>query len=110
MPDITIGDWSKLGSTIRARRQRLALSQTEAADRANVSRSWLARVEAGHRGAELEQVMRLLDALGLTMVVRESPSDADRDEQIGREITDRHRERSASRRRAWPTGPDSRRP
>ena len=100
MPDITIADWSKLGSTIRARRQRLALSQTEAAHRANVSRSWLARVEAGHRGAELEQVMRLLDALGLTMVVRESPSGEDPDEQIGREITDRHRERSVARQEA----------
>jgi transcriptional regulator with XRE-family HTH domain len=100
MRDIAIGDWSNLGAIMRTRRLKLGLSQTEAAGRANVSRSWLARVEAGHRGAELEHTLRLLEALELTMVVRETPARAG-DEQIAQEITARHRERAEIRQRAW---------
>ncbi len=101
MREIVISDWSKLGVTVSARRRQLGLSQVETAKRANVSRSWLARVEAGHRGAELEHTLRLLNVLGLTMVLGESPTRASREEQIGREITARHRERAEARRRAW---------
>ena len=104
MSDIVISDWSKLGSTIRAQRLRLDLSQAEAAERASVSRSWLARVEGGHRGAELEQVMRLLNALGLTMVLRVPDAGERADDRAAQEIADRHRERAVNRRRAWADG------
>ncbi|MGH3465455.1 MAG: helix-turn-helix domain-containing protein [Kribbellaceae bacterium] len=71
MPDTTVRDWVKLGATLGAARRRQRISQHELARRAGVSRSWLARVEAGHRGAELEQVLRVLDALGLKLVLRD---------------------------------------
>ena len=107
MRDIIIADWSKLGSTIKAQRERLGLTQTAAAERAVVSRSWLAKVEAGHRGAEFEQVMRLLDALELTLVLRSSVATEERHQQVAREVRDHHRERSANRRRAWAAGSDA---
>nr|WP_241483171.1 helix-turn-helix transcriptional regulator [Nocardiopsis halophila] len=46
------------------------------ADRAGVARSWLARVEAGHRGVELESLLRLTVVLDLTLVLR-SNADAE---------------------------------
>jgi HTH-type transcriptional regulator/antitoxin HipB len=104
MSDIVISDWSKLGSTIRAQRLRLELSQAETAERANVSRSWLARVEGGHRGAELEQVMRLLNALSLMMVLRAPDAGGRPDDRASQEIVDRHREKAVNRRRAWSDG------
>ncbi|GAA2839042.1 helix-turn-helix domain-containing protein [Kribbella solani] len=98
MDEIVIGDWSKLGSTVRAQRLRLEFSQAEAAARARVSRSWLAKVESGHRGVELEQLMRLLAALGLTMVFRASNAPEAGSDQ---HLTDRRLLRAANRRRAW---------
>lgn len=76
MADIEIPDWTKLGSTVRSERKRAGLSQQALAERASLSRSWLARLEAGHRTAELESVMRLLRALDLTLVLRRA-DDAD---------------------------------
>lgn len=84
--DIRISDWTKLGSVLRDARKARGLSQHELASRGRVSRSWLARLEAGHRGAELEPLFRLLNALGLTLSLRDlsesdgpqqSPVDAD---------------------------------
>ena len=63
---------------IRDRRAQLGLSQQELADRADVSRRWLVKVEAGHPGAETGAVMRLLCALGLLVDIGspDEPSDA----------------------------------
>lgn len=69
--DIRISDWTKLGSVIRDARKRRGLSQHELANRAGVSRSWLARMEVGHRGAELEPLFRLLNALEMALVLRD---------------------------------------
>jgi|SRR5680860_496881 len=69
--DYTIGDWTKLGATVRQQRIADGLTQSGLADRAHVSRAWLARFEAGHRKAELEQVFRVLGALDLTLALRE---------------------------------------
>lgn len=110
MDDIRIGDWSKLGATLRTRRLQLGLSQWEVSVQANVSRSWLARIEAGHRGAELEQLLRLLAVLQLTLVLRpegqpataagaEAPPVAD--PRISEELRNRQRSKAAARRRAW---------
>lgn len=65
--DIDITDWTKLGSVIRSARIEAGLTQQELADRAGTSRSWIARIEAGHRKAELEPILRLLAALDLQM-------------------------------------------
>lgn len=74
MSAITISDWAKLGAAIRDARTLHGLTQNELASSAKVSRSWLAKVESGHRGAELEQILRLLSALGLGLVLQ-TPSD-----------------------------------
>lgn len=66
----TITDWTKLGGLLRDARRTQGLTQAELAARAGVARSWLARVEAGHRGAELEPMLRLLAALDLSLTLR----------------------------------------
>lgn len=78
--DVRIGDWTKLGAAIRDARKSRALSQAALADRAGVSRSWLARLETGHRGAELAPVFRLLEALELTLSLRDSNAAVSRTE------------------------------
>ncbi|MBM6403174.1 helix-turn-helix transcriptional regulator [Phycicoccus sp. CSK15P-2] len=70
-----INDWTKLGAIVRSSRRRQGLSQADLAERAGVSRSWLTRLEGGHRGAELEPLFRLLSALGMTLLLDE-PSPA----------------------------------
>jgi transcriptional regulator with XRE-family HTH domain len=72
MSETSINHWTKLGSAVRDARTRRRWSQHELAERAGVSRSWLARLEAGHRGAELEQIFRLLTALDMTLTVRDT--------------------------------------
>lgn len=118
MRDITIGDWTKLGSTIKAERTRAKLSQHELAARAGISRSWLAKVEAGHRGAEFEQILRLLDALGLSMILRSEAHDPEDkqgtittptprislDSKAMLELMGKHRDSAAVRRDAWSAG------
>jgi HTH-type transcriptional regulator/antitoxin HipB len=112
--DIAIADWNKFGATIKAERARLALSQHELASRAGVSRSWLAKLEAGHRGAEFEQILRLLEALGLSLVLRADTSAQSEDEASARpahptsldttamqELMVKHQRSAEIRRRAW---------
>lgn len=70
MAAITISDWTKLGAAIRDARTSHGLTQNELAASAKVSRSWLAKVESGHRGAELEQILRLLAALDLGLFLQ----------------------------------------
>lgn len=70
----TIGSWTKLGAVVRHARKARNLSQADAAAQAGVSRSWLARVEAGHRGAELEPLLRLFSALELTLRLEDTKS------------------------------------
>lgn len=75
MPDeYAITGWAKLGGLIRDARLQQGISQADLATRADVARSWLARVEAGHRNAELEPLLRLLTALDLSLSLRPSGS------------------------------------
>ena len=114
MRDIAIADWNKFGATIKAERARLALSQHELASRAGVSRSWLAKLEAGHRGAEFEQILRLLEALDLSLVLRADTSAQSENEASAapsrrtsldtkamQELMDKHQRGAEIRRRAW---------
>lgn len=70
MASINVGDWNKLGGTLRDARRARGFSQHDLAARAGVSRAWLARFEGGHRRAEIEQVFRLLKALDLALAVK----------------------------------------
>ncbi len=63
-----------IANAARGRRIERGLSQAEAARLAGVSRKWLVEFEAGKPTAQLLQVLRLLDALDLTLTVgRGSP-------------------------------------
>lgn len=84
--DYTITSWTKLGGLIRDARRAQSLTQADLADRAGVARSWLARVEAGHRGAELETLLRLLDALGLSLTLT-APARQSQSRQAGPRAT-----------------------
>lgn len=78
MATTEIGHWVQLGQTIRAHRLSARLTQQQLADKAGVSRAWLAKVESGHRKAEVEYLMRALAALGLTLAIAPaSPPDVD---------------------------------
>lgn len=56
-----------LAAGVRGRRTSLGLSQAELARRAGVSRPWLSEVEAGKPTVEFGRIIRLLDALGLSL-------------------------------------------
>ena len=117
MRDIEIRDWTKLGSTIRAERKRAGLTQAELAKKAGTARSWIARVETGHRGAELEPVLRLLSALDLSLILRSGEPRAEggaaeatlrsSNEMAGEALEAlaafvlQHADQSSSRREAW---------
>lgn len=56
-----------LAAVVRGRRRDLGLTQAELAVRAGVSRKWVYEFEAGKPSAELRLILRVLDALGLTV-------------------------------------------
>jgi HTH-type transcriptional regulator/antitoxin HipB len=56
---------------VRGRRLSLGLSQADVAKRARVSRQWIGEIESGKPTAELQLVIRLLDALGLCLSLDE---------------------------------------
>ncbi len=62
-----------LGNVVHDRRKALGMTQAELAARVGVSRLWVNQVEAGHGGAALSKVLRLLSALDFSVNV-----DADR--------------------------------
>ena len=70
MSETPVGDWQRLGTALRDARISKGMTQQTLADRAGVSRAWLARFETGHRRAEMENVFRLLAALDLSLNLR----------------------------------------
>jgi HTH-type transcriptional regulator/antitoxin HipB len=56
-----------LTATVRGRRKDLGMSQAELATRSGVSRKWVYEFEAGKPTAELRLILRVIDALGLTL-------------------------------------------
>lgn len=119
MTSVAIGHWTKLGSTVRDARTGRGWSQHELARRAQVSRSWLARLESGHRGAELEQILRLLAALELTLSVSDGAPSTDSDQQLSGPSDERaslresaqalvaaHESVNAARRASWSLVPE----
>lgn len=81
--DIVVSDWKRLGSAIRDARKQRGLTQAALAEQTGVARSWLARVESGHRGAELERIFWVLKELGLTLTLSDaSATGAERTEAV----------------------------
>lgn len=73
-----ISEPRRLGRALREERRRQGLTQNELAGRAQVSRGWLVRLEAGHGTAEIDTVFRVIAALGLTVTLaqgQERPED-----------------------------------
>lgn len=61
----------RLGDAIRRLRLTRELTQAELAVRADVSRQWVVAVEQGRtEGLELGRVLRLLDALDASLLIR----------------------------------------
>jgi HTH-type transcriptional regulator/antitoxin HipB len=64
-----ITDARQLGVEIRSERIRQGYTQSGLAEEAGVSRAWLARVEAGHRTASVEQVFKVLRVLDAALYI-----------------------------------------
>ena len=64
---VKINSTRDLGSVVRGRRIGLGLTQADLATRAGVSRPWISSVEAGKPTAEFGRIIRLVDALGLSL-------------------------------------------
>lgn len=60
---------NSIRTRVLTRRHELGLTQTELAKRAGVSRKWISTFENGSSRAELELVIRLIDTLGLDLVI-----------------------------------------
>lgn len=58
-----------LAAAVRGRRLDLGLTQAHVAEAARVSRKWVYEFEAGKPTAELGPILRVLDALELTLEV-----------------------------------------
>ena len=68
-----------LSRALRDRRRELGLSQAAAAERAGVSPQWLSGFENGKGSCGTHRVLRLAEALGLSVALHERPvTDMDR--------------------------------
>ena len=65
-----------IAAAVKGRRHDLGLSQDRLARQAGVSRKWISEFEAGKPTAELQLVLRVLDALGFQL--RLDPADRTR--------------------------------
>lgn len=66
----------QLGAVMRAARLSSGWSQTELAERADVDRPWLVKLETGHLdNPTLRRVLQVVEALGLQMSVQELVDD-----------------------------------
>lgn len=69
----------KLGTAVRTLRRRRGWSQAQLADHADVSRQWVIALEKGRtEGIEVGRVMRVLDALDASLMVRDDSPEGPR--------------------------------
>lgn len=80
----TVRSINSIRSRVLARRHELELSQTELANQTGVSRKWISSFEKGSTRAELELVIRLIDTLGLDLVIvdRTPPTSVSADKYV----------------------------
>lgn len=60
----------QLGALIRNRRRELGLTQTEVAEVANANLRFVSELERGKPTARLENIMRVLETLGIELEAR----------------------------------------
>lgn len=63
-----------VSALVKDQRLFLGITQADLAARAGVSLRWLAGLEAGSPGASIDKVMRLLDALDITIGADAAPT------------------------------------
>lgn len=81
-----------LAAAVRGRRHDLRLSQADLALRAGVSRKWISEFESGKSTAELGLVLRVLDALGLSIELSSTQASTEDRGAVDLDlILDRHR-------------------
>ena len=62
-----------LGIALRLRRESSGRTQADVAAQAGISRQLLVKIESGHVRAELGKVLRVVKALGGTLVLTDAP-------------------------------------
>jgi len=70
MPALKARSPKVLGQAVRLWRRRCNLSGLEIADRAGISKHFVSDLEAGKPGASIDKLLRMLDAMGLELLVR----------------------------------------
>ncbi|WP_238692078.1 helix-turn-helix transcriptional regulator [Xanthomonas arboricola] len=65
----TVRTPSDIGNIVRARRKRLGWDQARLANEIGVSRQWVVDIEKGKPRAELQLILRALQALGLELML-----------------------------------------
>ena len=68
---VTIRTVSQAAAAVRGRRRSLGMTQADLASRAGVSRKWVYEFEAGNGGAEVGNLLAVLEALGSVMEIRD---------------------------------------
>lgn len=69
-----INSTADVAAAVRGRRLDSKLSQSELAKRSGISRKWISEFEAGKATVEFALVIRILEALGLSLDLNEDPS------------------------------------
>jgi HTH-type transcriptional regulator / antitoxin HipB len=68
-----INNPAQIGATLAGRRKHLKLSQAEVADRLGLSQNRISELEASPQTLTVEQLLALLNVLGLEMTLGERP-------------------------------------
>jgi|SRR5450759_1617118 HTH-type transcriptional regulator/antitoxin HipB len=66
---------AQLGIALKERRMQLGDDQSTVANKAGITRAWLAALEKGTAGASIGIVLRVLNALGLSMTISTSEAE-----------------------------------
>ena len=71
---MTVRSIRDVAAAVRGRRHDLGISQVELASRTGVSRKWISEFEAGKSTAEFGLVLRVLDALAVSLELHDASS------------------------------------
>lgn len=59
-------DWKEVGQKVYEARMKDGISQTQLAEKVGVSNQFICQIEAGKKGASVETLAKLSDALGIS--------------------------------------------